>query len=133
MNTSHPYSKKKAKYDKQWRQNHKPERIAYRKAYDPLWRTTAAGRWSIFRARAKQRKLRVGISLEEFLGLAPDPCFYCGRDRSDTWGLDRIDSAGEYTLNNVRPCCRTCNLAKNDMTVEEFRTWATALARHWNL
>lgn len=35
-------------------------------------------------------------------------------------GIDRIDSKGGYTANNVRPCCRTCNTLKNDATEAEF-------------
>ena len=131
MNTSHPYSPQKARYDKNYAKNHKPERLAYRQKWNPLWRQTPTGRYSIFCARAKQRHLMVDLAFDQFMVLAPLPCFYCGGDRSTTWGLDRIDNEQGYTLVNVRPCCRPCNVAKNDMTEAEFKTWAIALAKHW--
>jgi hypothetical protein len=38
-------------------------------------------------------------------------------------GLDREDSAQGYTVDNVVPCCKHCNFAKNTLSVEEFYTW----------
>ena len=73
------------------------------------------------------------ISLEEFIEKSKQPCYYCGlpyskelHDRrnetiggglfSDTIvqcnGLDRIDSAIGYTVENTVPCCKNCNTAK---------------------
>ena len=45
-------------------------------------------------------------------------------------GLDRVDSTRGYTLDNVVPCCRTCNTAKLDMTVADFSAWVTRVYRH---
>lgn len=131
MNTSHPYSPQKAAYDKAWRDNHKSERRIYKEKWTRRWRATFKGRYDILRSRARWQELAMDISFDQFVGLTPFPCYYCGGDRSDTWGLDRVDSALGYVMENVRPCCRRCNLAKNNMTELEFRTWATALAKHW--
>ena len=35
-------------------------------------------------------------------------------------GLDRIDNGIGYTLNNVRPCCSTCNYMKHRLNEKEF-------------
>lgn len=38
-------------------------------------------------------------------------------------GIDRIDSRGNYTLDNVQMVCGLVNLMKGDLTVEQFRYW----------
>jgi hypothetical protein len=35
-------------------------------------------------------------------------------------GVDRVDSAQEYWLSNVVPCCANCNRAKSDRPQNEF-------------
>jgi hypothetical protein len=34
-----------------------------------------------------------------------------------------MDNTCGYTSDNVVPCCKTCNMAKRDMTVQEFTSW----------
>lgn len=45
-------------------------------------------------------------------------------------GLDRIDSNGEYTPDNVVPCCKVCNCAKNVLSVSEFAAWVRRIYSH---
>jgi hypothetical protein len=45
-------------------------------------------------------------------------------------GLDRIDNAKPYTMENVVPCCATCNRAKLNLTVEEFLARIKSIAEH---
>jgi 5-methylcytosine-specific restriction endonuclease McrA len=79
-------------------------------------------------------------SFEDFYSLSQKNCYYCGNPPSNSYcvkkkrcssyqlehgnfihnGLDRIDSNLRHTLDNVVPCCKRCNQAKNDMTTEEF-------------
>ena len=47
--------------------------------------------------------------------------------------LDRLDSALGYTIDNVVPCCKICNFAKNTMSVEEFRAWLSRVYGHFVL
>lgn len=84
------------------------------------------------------------ISFNDFCKLSMMKCYYCDaeysrviEDRycemkekgkiSDTIlkinGLDRVDSSKGYTIDNVVPCCATCNTAKNKMTQKEFKEW----------
>jgi len=90
-----------------------------------------------------KNNLRDGnIGFDEFFRLSQLPCEYCGRPPTITWnisfsnknvsetqklygdftynGLDRIDSSQGHILGNVVPCCYPCNMAKGDMTTEEF-------------
>jgi hypothetical protein len=93
---------------------------------------------------------------ETFLSLSQQNCFYCGslpsnkcnlysarknnKTISQEWfdkcwfiynGLDRIDSTKPHNDDNIVPCCILCNQAKNDMTVEEFKTWIKLIYKHF--
>lgn len=96
----------------------------------------------------KRRNISKGfidiLSFDDFCRLSRMKCYYCNaeysrviEDRyremkekgkiSDTIlkinGLDRVDSSKGYTIDNVVPCCVTCNTAKNKMTQKEFKEW----------
>src|SRR5574344_1211970 len=97
----------------------------------------------------KRRNNRYGgdiISFDEFKQKSKQPCFYCGleyskilEDRlnetikckklSDTVvkinGIDRLNSNMGYSSNNTVPCCKYCNMAKNTMTVDDFKKWVS--------
>lgn len=63
------------------------------------------------------------FTLEEsvYLKLIEQNCFYCEGPLSSTGTrLDRIDNTLPYTTDNVVPCCRMCNVAKNNHTQEAF-------------
>jgi hypothetical protein len=71
--------------------------------------------------------LRRGIGWElgmiETFHLIQLPCSYCGKEVvwPDHNGIDRIDSIQPYTTANSISCCKYCNFAKNDLTLEEFK------------
>jgi hypothetical protein len=57
-------------------------------------------------------------------------CSYCGKESG--WpngrnGIDRINSSIDYYPENCIACCKFCNRAKSDRTVEEFKSWAVDL------
>ena len=77
------------------------------------------------------------LTREQFLEEITKPCFYCNATRTsyfnatNDWeerfeytGLDRVDSSLGYEMSNVVPCCKVCNMAKSNMTVEQFIDWA---------
>lgn len=89
------------------------------------------------------RKGRVFLLLdEEVLHLVTSNCRYCGDPPSrlvklqerlktpqgelKTNGIDRVDNALGYTLENCVPCCTICNNAKKSMSLRE---WLAYLAR----
>lgn len=63
-------------------------------------------------------------------GIVIQPCHYCGKEPTPFNGLDRVDNAQGYVAGNVVSCCRMCNVAKNNHTVEEFLTWIERVHRH---
>jgi len=90
--------------------------------------------------RNKKRGIVGDITLEDFIFLSKEPCYYCNlkdsnlaQDRrgwnknkqvSDTVvkfnGIDRTDSSKGYVWGNVVSCCKYCNTAKNTMSEDEF-------------
>ena len=74
------------------------------------------------------------LTEEEFRYLTQQNCHYCGKEPSNIArrdskgeyiysGLDRIDNNRGYEIDNVFPCCITCNHAKDILTVKEFLDW----------
>ena len=72
---------------------------------------------------AKARGIEVRITLVEYSEVIKDrKCFYCDHDFSKETGsnLNRIDSSKEYSLDNVKPCCKKCNFIMQDSTPDEL-------------
>jgi hypothetical protein len=44
--------------------------------------------------------------------------------------LDRIDNNKTYLKDNVVPCCKRCNVAKNNMTQTEFISLCIKIVKH---
>lgn len=92
---------------------------------------------------ARKRKYQFNITELEFRELIKQRCFYCNQDpvdipyRVDTSrvairanGVDRVDNAIGYQLDNCVPCCKNCNMAKLTQTTEEFFSWISRTYRH---
>lgn len=75
--------------------------------------------------RRKKNNFEWLISLEDFRALCLRDCWYCGGVLGKVKfgkGLDRINNKGHYEIENVLPCCRTCNRIRGDnITVEEAK------------
>lgn len=94
-----------------------------------------------YKRRAKDRGYNWELTDEEFFSLTSMDCYYCGSPPSQAShsnyidiykfsGVDRKDNTIGYTVNNCLPCCKTCNLAKRDMTYEDFKSWIDKLVLH---
>jgi hypothetical protein len=93
-----------------------------------------------YRNAAKHHEREFNLTYEQVLALTSQECFYCGCPPSHTVsqkkyngsytynGIDRVDSSKGYLVGNTVPCCRTCNLAKNNLTQEEFFLWVERVA-----
>lgn len=77
------------------------------------------------------------LTLKQFAVLCKMNCSYCGckpeNEHKDIKrgklitnhilyysGMDKINPFGEYSIDNVLPCCSVCNRAKDNGTLEEF-------------
>ena len=97
------------------------ERYDKKKKIYKKWSQSVSGRYSSYKSGAKKRGLSFELSKEEFTLFWKAPCHYC-TGNIETIGLDRVDSSEGYKVNNVVPCCTTCNTMKNSLTTEEFKS-----------
>lgn len=98
--------------------------------------------FSIYRRNAQKRGYDFNLSLEDVIRLTAGDCEYCGAPpsrpapnrRQDSGlrynGIDRIDNAIGYTVENCVPCCSECNVSKNTSTVESFIDWVKRVYTH---
>jgi hypothetical protein len=87
---------------------------------------------SYYKNRAKNGGRTWNLTTEQAEAIFRADCHYCGKEPSHQMrakkmnggyvynGIDRIDNSKGYEPGNVVPCCRRCNMAKNDMPYEEF-------------
>jgi len=82
----------------------------------------------VWRGRNRNKRLlyfckykNLGCNLtEEILGkIISKPCYYCG-EQEKLRGLDRVNSAKGYFLNNVVSCCLRCNRMKSYFPQQDF-------------
>ncbi len=87
-----------------------------------------------YKKQAKDRGYSFDLDKEVFKQLVDSSCFYCGSipnnkvsNSKDNYylynGIDRKDNTQGYNKDNVVPCCRVCNRAKNNMSMEDFMAW----------
>ena len=73
------------------------------------------------REAEETRKLPFEITQEQWDCLTRSPCYLCGYQDAHGIGLDRVDNTiRNYTLENCRPCCGSCNSMKGEFTLVEF-------------
>lgn len=78
---------------------------------------------------AIKRGLSYNLTREQFMSFWQMPCSYCG-DSIDTIGIDRVDNAKGYEMDNVVSCCGVCNHAKAKMDAEEYRALCARVTAH---
>ena len=91
-----------------------------------------------YKKSAKNRNYSFNLTKEEFVKLINKDCYYCGQSPNNIQhdkfhgdyqynGIDRVDNTIGYISSNVVPCCKWCNIAKRDRTVEDFYSWIKAV------
>lgn len=95
-----------------------------------------------YKRHARDRNLDWNLSYDDVVEIIQKPCFYCGTEKSNHFttkhckegydynGIDRVDSRKGYEINNVVPCCKTCNVAKNNMNQKDFILWVHKVAQY---
>lgn len=84
-----------------------------------------------YKLGAKKRNHQFKLSKDEFKFLVFQNCYYCNNIPSrqskiqtnrivSLNGIDRINNKLGYVIENVVPCCKNCNLAKQQLSNEEF-------------
>lgn len=104
---------------KQWCENNK-ERV---KETSGAYARTTEGKYAKLKSSAKRRDLEMKISFEKYNEVLKDnKCYYCDASLvgSAGYSLNRIDSNKGYLIDNVKPCCGTCNKIMNNFSIEEL-------------
>ena len=79
------------------------------------------GTYKEFLSQLKYRKcIENYLTEEERAEKLTHKCFYCANNNSNSLGLDRIDSLGNYTIENTVSCCYICNIMKKDYDINFF-------------
>ena len=81
-----------------------------------------------YRYRANKRGHDFTLTRVQFLNIISQTCYWCGFD--GLVGVDRIDNNAGYTIENSVPCCKKCNYAKNDMSLDEWNEWLNRITLH---
>lgn len=95
-----------------------------------------------YKRHAINRGFKWVLSREDVEHIIKQPCCYCGQPPSNKKitkntlkdglfysGIDRIDSKKDYTKDNVVSCCKICNYAKSNMTLNKFKEWAIRIGK----
>lgn len=80
-----------------------------------------------YKRNSEKRKICFDISFDEFKMLISKNCFYCDELPREIKnfgiianGIDRLDPAIGYKVDNCKPCCKDCNWAKQSLTKDDF-------------
>jgi len=87
----------------------------YRKKYE----VSTNGYFRRYKHSAEKRGYDFVLNFEDFEIIVDNKCYYCGEDEKRI-GIDRVDNTLGYYKDNCVACCKTCNMMKKTMTVEEF-------------
>ena len=93
--------------------------------------------FSSYKRNAEKRGLDFLLNADDFIQIIKQACFYCGTQPNQVHtpnkkssngsytynGIDRINSSVGYVLENVVPCCGTCNRAKYTLSIDDFKLW----------
>lgn len=95
-----------------------------------------------YKRSAKRRNIEFLLTRDEAVNMMRKNCHYCNRIPSSISkakhgngdfafsGIDRVDNAKGYVLDNCVPCCKICNTAKNNLTLDEFLGWVEQIYKH---
>lgn len=78
-----------------------------------------------FKHACKQRQIGYTIDLWEYNNIILQPCYICNIQGPN--GIDRVNNTLGYIQGNCAPCCKRCNVLKNDMSLDFILQMAKAI------
>lgn len=97
------------------------KRIREERNYNIERKNNTEKHYNEYKKCAVQRNVWFELTKDEFKLIVNQQCFYCeSYNRNEVIGIDRLYSDLGYCLQNCVPCCKICNIMKNDMTPTEF-------------
>ena len=100
-------------------------KIIYNKEQQKIYRQTKNYKcnpnykYKIYVSKAAERGYEFNLSFQQFMSFWNKPCYYCNDDIKSI-GIDRVNNDSGYTIDNVVPCCTTCNKMKMTMSQSNF-------------
>tara|TARA_R110000868_G_scaffold204537_1_gene452638 strand:- start:95 stop:547 length:453 start_codon:yes stop_codon:yes gene_type:complete len=91
---------------------------------------------------AKKRNIKFELSSEEFFWMTKQNCHYCGDKPSNVYkslsncgdytynGIDRINTKESYIFINCVACCKICNMAKSDNSIDKHNEWLKRIVNY---
>ena len=76
--------------------------------------------YSTYIIKANIRNKKFDLTKKEFYKIVSKDCYSCGRKSNNNMGIDRYDNDIDYTYENSKSCCSTCNIMKSDHTFDFF-------------
>jgi hypothetical protein len=96
--------------------------------------------WKKTQRSASYRGKEFLLTYDQWQKLALNACYFCGgwshrranasRDFVPMNGVDRLDSSLGYEERNCVSCCKRCNIAKSDMSMEKYGKWFLRVIEH---
>ena len=102
---------KRYRASKNFKVGYKIRKKKYQQTYKGVY-------WN-YKGNARHSNLEFSLTMQDFKNFEGKDCYYCG-EKLTRVGLDRKDNSKGYTLDNVNPCCSTCNYMRRIQTQEEF-------------
>lgn len=113
-----------------------------KKMRKPIKQVLVNCQFKAYASSAKSRSLVFTLTRKQITEFLFDRCHYCssppyaiytrhfvdGTSQTIHWnGIDRIDPTKGYTQDNCVSCCKICNAAKSNYSLEEFNNWVLRL------
>ncbi len=117
-------------YYQEWLNKNYDKKQQYSRNYFHSLEKTPETLFKTLKHNAKSKGREFTISLELFEEMMNKPCHYCGTMDINTAGLDRVDSDKGYILGNIVRACRICNVAKGQLTPQEFIQHCKNVVKH---
>ena len=96
------------------------------------WPSTRSVSLSSYKARANKKNLVFDLTVDVFVHLVNGACYYCHRTSTTDHrnGIDRLDGARGYEVDNCVSCCGECNQMKCTLNKDEFISACANVASH---
>lgn len=80
----------------------------------------------------EKRNLEFEITQSQWDTLTREQCYLCGYKSIGGVGLDRVDNTiRKYTIENVKPCCGSCNIMKGELSLEVLKEKCRKISEVW--
>lgn len=74
-----------------------------------------------YKVESEKRKIAFNLTESEYNELVKSPCYMCNFTYAKGNGIDRVDnSKREYSYDNCKACCTSCNNMKHTLNHNEF-------------